>query len=247
MNKNKLGFTFFLILLAIIIVGGFFLTKYMTSHKLVSNYNDVVVIEEEKVDNRIDNTKEYIYLTDETLLISGITTSVVNINLPSGVNIQNDINKSYDNNIVYLKDVELEEDAEVLFTNDEEIYSLSYVEYSIIEIGDYATLIVQEYDYNIISLATAVNVDVYMFDKVLDEVVDEDEILKSFNTTISDVKEKIKVKLTALNVYDDTNLIEETINNFSNYGIYVNRVGELEITYVVKSTNGDYYDKLVIS
>lgn len=273
MNKNKLGFSCFLLLLAIIIIGGFFLTKYMTNNKFVSKSNDSINVVEESIDNRIDKTKDYIYITDEKRLISDITSSVININLPSGLSIQDKLNEANDNKIVYLDELEVEENNEdgdventddaisdennednensvndeVLYTNDEGIYSLSYVDYSIIEIDSYVTLIVKAYDYNIVSLASAVKIEVYTFDKNLDKLVEESEILKLYDTSINDIIDKIEEKLTALNVYDDSNLLEETINDFSNYGIYINRVGELEITYVVKSTNGDYYDKLVIS
>ena len=62
------------------------------------------------------------------------------------------------------------------------------------------------------------------------------------------IKDKIKTKLNAeQQTVDDMPLInvDKTLSNL-NYALYINKIGKLEINYIVNSTKQNYYDNIVI-
>ncbi len=246
--KNKAAFIMFVVILLIFIVGGYFGMNYFIN--MEDSENDIEQNIVESVDYRIDKTKDYIYLTDTDIIVSGmnITFAKININLSSAKDLEERINNevnSFSSTVVKSDTVEIPEET-VTFPNPEGVYSVSYKDYEIIEFDSYITLIDKNFDYNIINYSTATGLEVNIFDKNTGNLVNESEILNLKGNTLENVKEAVKSKLNTLNIDGAGINIDETINNFD-YGVYLNKIGDLEVIYLVKSTNQNYYDTLVIN
>ncbi len=246
--RSKFGFWVFILILVIFIVGGYITMNYMINKETKDETKTDVIVEINE--KRIDPTKGYIYLeeTDTVIKEYSIGYPTLVINMESGKEIAETINaevKTYEGSVKSMDEATIPEGAEY-FGNEENIYSLTYKEFEVIEFGNYVTLITKDFNYDVLKFMTALKTDSYTFNKNSGELVVEEELLNSYGKTLDDIKNEIKNNLNALNIGINTINVDETINNF-NYGIYINKVGQLEVTYLVKSTNQDYYDKLVIN
>ncbi len=206
--------------------------------------------EKEEIDARIDVTKDYIYTDNREIIVSeyDVIYGDVTINYTSLKNIENDINQRIDSlraSVVYTKDVKLDDDIDY-YTTDEGVYSASFINFETTEYDKYLAIEEITYDFDIINLTTPTAIKVYNVDKTTGEVLNDNYLLLEYGVTLDSIKEEVRATLTTLAKADNTILVEETMNDFTQYGIYVNRYGNLEIKYIVKSTNNNYYDTLII-
>ena len=86
-----------------------------------------------------------------------------------------------------------------------------------------------------------------MVNKKDGKLVTEEDLLKTFDVTVDDVKNKVKERISDTQTLNEDIDIEGTMNDFNTYALYVNKLGKLEITFVVKSTESNYNDNVVIS
>lgn len=248
--KNKIGFTFFILVLLLFIFGGYFTTVYVLNTDFGSSDDDTESVVE-LVDNRIDKTKDYIYFENLEYPIDGSLMKFqdIVINLSGFSSLESSLNSSeveFKDSIVYTSEVDLSDDADLTFANDEGIYGFSYREYTVISYDDYVSLILQDYTYNIIDLNEPVKIECYIFDKKENILLNEDDILNMFETNMDDILESLEEVLNANSYADSSISVDDTLDNLD-YVIYINKVGSLELIYLVNSTKGNYYDKLVIS
>ncbi|MFI3260408.1 MAG: hypothetical protein R3Y13_01680 [bacterium] len=245
---NKIGFILFTIVILIFIIGGYFLTDYVVS-------TDFSVPEEKEVvtqitDNRIDKTKDYIYFTDVVYPISGehMKFQTVNININGLEYIATNLNSSDENfksTIKYYTDVDMS-DVDMTFSNADEVYSLSYREYVVTEYSDYVTLYYQDYDYNIENLNIPTDIYSYTIDTSTAKIMDEDDLLDKYDVSLEEVTDMVFESVSA-SAYNNSSInVSETFSEFK-YILYINKIGSLEIIYLVDCSSGNYYDKLVVS
>lgn len=246
-NKNKISFVFFFIIILIFSVGGFFLMRYALDYEYSNN--DVSAITQ-ITDNRLDKTKDYVYFTNVVYPITGsvITYADICINLNGFEYLTDELNESeklLQENIVYVSEVNFnEEDA--LYSNDEGIYSVEYREYSLAEYEDFLTIIIADYEYNILGEVTLINLENHIIDKLKNEIVSKEEVLIDYEYSEDEIYTKVKEVLESKVYSGEDILVNDTMDNFS-YVVYPNKVGSLEILYEVTSTNYIFYDKLVIN
>lgn len=247
-DRSKFGFISFLVVVLLFIVGGYFLTDYLVNGDFTFGTNslDNVV---ELVDYRIDKTMDYIYFEEREYPISSLWMKyqTITINITGHQELEDELNDSeaiLSSSVTYVTDED--ESNESLLFNEEGIYSLEYREYDLINYGDYITLISYDYKYDISNVVTPLKLGVYTFDKTTNELLSEEDILNLYDITIEEVKEEVKSVISTKSYADSTIKVSDTMNDFT-YIIYINKIGNLEVMYLLNSTSGYSYDTLVIN
>lgn len=248
---NKIKFIIFIIFLIAIGIGGYFGMKHIL--KTGTSIWEKPEENTETPDLRVDKTKDYVIYSniEEVMEDSAIYMQDININLSCAKLTNETLNKEMDEirkSVVYTKDVTLDENVEYN-ENEEGIYSVDFRDYLEFEYEQYISIVVEDYTYDILNLQTAKGIKSFVFDKYEDIIISSSELLEKYNVTLDDVKAKIKTNLTASQESiegEPVIKIDETINEL-NYAVFVNKTGNLEVYYLVKSTNSDYYDNIVLS
>ena len=127
--------------------------------------------------------------------------------------------------------------------NYDNLYSLYHRNYEVYEFDKYVSLIIKDYTYSCYDLLTFKGTKSYVYNVLDGTRLSENDLLNKYNVSIDEIKERIKEDLLKSQTYEDGEAvikIDETLNNFNNYSLYVNDLGKLCITYLVKSIKTDY-------
>ena len=231
MKTNQIKVYFFIFVILVFIFGGFYLMK--KSEKL-KNVVDKKVTEVKDTDIRLDKTKDYIYYSDVNVVEGELDIEYKNINI-------NFEDKDGVAAIVNKENEEMSKSPVYDETNEEANYnhliSAKFAKYEIIHYVDYITLVVNKYS------------DVYVFDKTSGKLYNNDELLSKFSINKDDINEKVKTYLNDKNLVSEENKIdvEKTISNNTKYNLYVDKLGRLVISILVKAEKSDYNDIIVLS
>ena len=243
MKTNQIKVYFFIFVILVFIFGGFYLMK--KSEKL-KNVVDKKVTEVKDTDIRFDKTKDYIYYSDVNVVEGELDIEYKNINInfedKDGVAaIVNKENEEMSKSLVY---DETNEEA-----NYNHLISAKFAKYEIIHYVDYITLLVNKYSFDYKTIITTLGSDVYVFDKTTGKLYNNDELLSKFSINKEDINEKVKTYLNDKNLVSEENKIdvEQTISNNTKYNLYVDKLGRLVISILVKAEKSDYNDIIVLS
>ena len=243
MKTNQIKVYFFIFVILVFIFGGFYLMK--KSEKL-KNVVDKKVTEVKDTDIRFDKTKDYIYYSDVNVVEGELDIEYKNINInfedKEGVAaIVNKENEEMSKSLVY---DETNEEA-----NYNHLISAKFAKYEIIHYVDYITLVVNKYSFDYKTIITTLGSDVYVFDKTSGKLYNNDELLSKFSINKEDINEKVKTYLNDKNLVSEENKIdvEKTISNNTKYNLYVDKLGRLVISILVKAEKSDYNDIIVLS
>ena len=243
MKTNQIKVYFFIFVILVFIFGGFYLMK--KSEKL-KNVVDKKVTEVKDTDIRFDKTKDYIYYSDVNVVEGELDIEYKNINInfedKDGVAaIVNKENEEMSKSLVY---DETNEEA-----NYNHLISAKFAKYEIIHYVDYITLVVNKYSFDYKTIITTLGSDVYVFDKTTGKLYNNDELLSKFSINKEDINEKVKTYLNDKNLVSEENKIdvEQTISNNTKYNLYVDKLGRLVISILVKAEKSDYNDIIVLS
>ena len=244
MENNSWKFGIFGILVLIIMVGGFILMKQSFPQNNTTNIIKTVANKKDK-DIRLDKDKDYIYFENSETIAHDLDIEYkdVVINFNDKENIQgklNDETKKYKSEVVY--DNELEE------ADFDNVVSATYktTEYYVFE--NYISLVVNYYTFDREELISFVDTDTYIFDKTTGNRISEDELLSKFNLTKNAVNEKIIDYVDGQNLLSEAELdLDATIEAIDDYALFVDRVGRLSISILVKSDQKDYNEVVVLS
>lgn len=249
-SKNVWGMIFLTIIILSFVVGGYFAMDYFTQVK-----EDVKTDKpkEETVDLRIDKTKDYIYYEngEEILEEEEITRDEAVLNFTTLKDINDNLRKEEKEiyqDIKYIKDLELEEDL-VYQDNEEGIYSLKYRNYENYKFNDYVSLISVDYDYDVVNGSVPYALKSYVVDINTGNILSEEELLNKYNLSKSIIEEKIKDRLNDTQVLsEEENVIDinGTIDNLK-YTLYINKLGKLTVSFIVKSNKINYNDVVVLN
>lgn len=243
--KGKFGFIIFILIVLFLAIGGFFFTKYTLNNKEEEP-------KEKITDYKIDKKKDYIYYTDNDTISEDAEMEYMNvvINLKGQENLTNSLkeeNERYKSNIKYITD-QPELPSEVINYNNDNIYALTYRTFENYEFDKYVSLVIKDYNYSCFDLLTFTNSKSYVFDTSTGKLLEENEILNKYNTTLDKIKEQIREYLNAdqKKITDVGINIDETVNNLNNYSLYINEYGRLYISFLVKSSKEDYNDNMEV-
>ena len=243
MKTNQIKVYFFIFVILVFIFGGFYLMK--KSEKL-KNVVDKKVTELKDTDIRLDKTKDYIYYSDVNVVEGELDIEYKNINI-------NFEDKDGVAAIVNKENEEMSKSPVYDETNEEANYnhliSAKFAKYEIIHYVDYITLVVNKYSFDYKTIITTLGSDVYVFDKTTGKLYNNDELLSKFSINKEDINEKVKTYLNDKNLVSEENKIdvEKTISNNTKYNLYVDKLGRLVISILVKAEKSDYNDIIVLS
>ncbi len=243
MKTNQIKVYFFIFVILVFIFGGFYLMK--KSEKL-KNVVDKKVTEVKDTDIRFDKTKDYIYYSDVNVVEGELDIEYKNINI-------NFEDKDGVAAIVNKENEEMSKSPVYDETNEEANYnhliSAKFAKYEIIHYVDYITLVVNKYSFDYKTIITTLGSDVYVFDKTTGKLYNNDELLSKFSINKDDINEKVKAYLNDKNLVSEENKIdvEKTISNNTKYNLYVDKLGRLVISILVKAEKSDYNDIIVLS
>ena len=242
MKTNQIKVYFFIFVILVFIFGGFYLMK--KSEKL-KNVVDKKVTEVKDTDIRFDKTKDYIYYSDVNVVEGELDIEYKNINI-------NFEDKDGVAAIVNKENEEMSKSPVYDETNEEANYnhliSAKFAKYEIIHYVDYITLVVNKYSFDYKTIITTLGSDVYVFDKTSGKLYNNDELLSKFSINKEDINEKVKTYLNDKNLVSEENKIdvEQTISNNTKYNLYVDKLGRLVISILVKAEKSDYNDIIVL-
>lgn len=245
MDKNRFGFLVFFIIVALIIGGGYYLMQesYPEKEKKESKTNH-----EEIKDIRLDTTKDYIYFDNYELIENELDLEykdvVLNFRESSGIaQSLNDETKEMKSKLTYDKE------------NENAVYkgltSATYKKYEILPYSNYLTLLVTYFTYTPEELVSYVSSRAYTFNKTTGRIISNDDLLKEFDKSKDSVIDSIK------DYVSDQNLLKEgeelspegTVENIDvdTLPLYVDKVGRLTASVLVKSDKKDYNDNIILN
>lgn len=242
--KNKAKVNLFIFFLLFIIVGGFILMKKSEGYITPSNTTNKEVTQTKDI--RIDDTKEYIYYENYELIEHELDLEYkdVVLNFKDDNNIAktlNDETKSLRATVTY--DDTLED------TTYNKLSSAEYKIYEILSFDKYISLIVNYFDFNKEDLVSYKNTKTYVFDKTTGDLLTTDNLLEKYNLTKEKVKDIINAHLEdqALLKEEETLDIEGTLNNIGSLELYIDKLGKLSISILVKSDVKDYNEVIILN
>ena len=218
----------------------------MKKSEKLKNVVDKKVTEVKDTDIRFDKTKDYIYYSDVNVVEGELDIEYKNINI-------NFEDKEGVAAIVNKENEEMSKSPVYDETNEEANYnhliSAKFAKYEIIHYVDYITLVVNKYSFDYKTIITTLDSDVYVFDKTTGKLYNNDELLSKFSINKEDINEKVKTYLNDKNLVSEENKIdvEKTISNNTKYNLYVDKLGRLVISILVKAEKSDYNDIIVLS
>ena len=243
MKTNQIKVYLFIFVIFVFIFGGFYLMKKSEKFK---NVVDKKVTEVKDTDIRLDKTKDYIYYSDVNVVEGelDIEYKKININFEDKDGVAGIVNKENE---------EMSKTPVYDETNEEANYnhliSAKFAKYEIIHYADYITLVVNKYSFDYKTIITTLGSDVYVFDKTTGKLYNNDELLSKFSVNKEDINGKIETYLNDKNLVSEENKIdvEQTISNNTKYNLYVDKLGRLVISILVKAEKSDYNDIIVLS
>ena len=256
-TKNTVGLIFFIIIILLFTVGGYFFMRYMLNDFENKSNGEEAITEIKEI--RIDATKDYIYYENATDLLheEHIEKRDVVINIKGFESINETLREelaSYDSEQVTLDEVTLSDG--VTCTNEANLYSFPYREYEDTVFGDYISLVINDFTYNCVNGSEIENIKGYIINKENGNVYTNEELLTIFEVTDEEIRTLVEKRLHDTQVLDgDTEVIDVdgTINNVVNgeYGVTktlsISKTGELELNFIVISNRINYNDTITIS
>ena len=250
-RRNLIGGIAFVSFVLFLIVGGFFLTKYLTSD------TEKEKIQQKGIDNlKIDESKDLIYFKNETPISDDpdIVFRDVVVNLKGNETLNELINKDSENirsSVKKISESEVDKSREILYAESDIFSSLerNYLSY---ESSKYLSLIVYDGEYNCYTGSQIKSIKTYNFSLSTGKQLSNETILGFNSLSIDDVKNKIRTKLEADQAdFGEENQIDfdSTINaiTLQNANLFFKASGKLYITVIVKTNQDSYNDTIELN
>ncbi len=245
-GKNTFKIWLFVIFLLTIIIGGYFLMQKYThlDRKTNLNNNDTRTVTYKDI--RIDNTKDYIYFSDKEEISEELDINYyyVNINFEDTDKVAEKLNNEMEemkNAIKYDK------------TNEEAPYdgliNAHYPLYNIYSYEDYVSLVCSYFEFDLENLMTYEKGVSYVYDKKTGDLLSSARLLALYDLTVKDAKERVKKFVSDADIIngDEELDVETTLNNLTFDTLFIDKLGRLSLSIIVKSSEKDYNDVVILS
>ena len=257
-TKNIVSAIILLIIILLFVVGGFFFMNYFTNKE---DNNKVGTTNKKVQDIRINTTKDYIYYENEEEFIeeAEIEKKDVIINFTTQKDLNNTLHQELENiynNITYIKDNSIP-DGTIYTNNAKGIYSTMYRDYIDNTYGDYISLVILDFKYDVINSSVIDSIKGYVIKKTTGELLTPEELLKIFEVTEEQIIEKVKKRLDDSQVMEEDKTIiniDDTIKSIKNNDYYkgvktlsINKNGKLTLNFIVKTNEINYNDSVELN
>lgn len=249
-KKDFIGGITFIIFVAFLIIGGFFLTRYLTSEK-----EHLKVIQSEIDKLKADPNKDLVYYENETILSPDpdIIHKDIVINLKEADTVNELLKESMDKIRTTVKkkdEVQVDPNKDLLY--DIDIVSSGERNYTVYESLKYLSVLVTDSDFTCYNGSTITSQTAYTFSLSTGKRLSAETLLGYADVTIDDIKNKVRSKLEEdqKDLTDGQTInIDETINliNTKDLVIYTNKSGEIVISFVVKTNEDSYNDTIELN
>ncbi len=256
-RKGGVKALLFIFFLSLLTVGGYILTYELTKKETKTSLSELKD-ENKKFENlKIDPENEYIYYEDVNTISKehDITYQrvILNINSPDAKNLQSTLNNATEEIESSLKKISEttiseEEEAKIIYKNDD-IYETDYHQYTRYFTPEYISLLIEKFHFDCFNGPVYQKSQAYVFDTSTGNLLTNTELLKLHHLTLEKLKVKVQEKLTINNQNNEID-ITATLNNLDsedNYGLFINKSGHLTLSYLVKSSQVDYNDSIVLN
>ena len=249
-KNNGLKFLFVFIIFVVIIVGGFILMK--NSNKIIKiDTSKKTTKKEEYEDIRLDKSKDYIYFTNEESLEKElqITYEDININFNTDSDVekkQNDETAKMKKNVKYNKTEDDDEEEKKAYNN---LKKADYKMYKVYNYDKYISLVADYFTYTDDELVSYNKTKAYVFSKKDGKEISKKELLDTYKLDMDKVREKVRDHVEGEGKLKENETVypRDTADNISEDGLYVNKLGKLVISVLVKSDQKDYNDVILLS
>lgn len=242
---NGIKATLFVIFILAVIVGGYILMK-QSEKKLDAKPQNNTEEKSEIKDIRLDKTKDYVYFTnyEEKVHELDIIYKDINLNFKDLNNIAkllNDESKELKETMVY---DETNEDAPY-----DNLVSAKYKIYTTYSYDNYISIIVDYFSYHYETLVSYLYSKTYVFDKNTGSIVTNDDLLNKYNLTKDDVINKVKNHIADEDVLKNEEELDEeaTVAQMTELSLFIDKIGRLSISVLVKSDQKDYNEIIILS
>ncbi len=256
-TKNIIGVILLGLVILTFIIGGYFLMQYYTTDHNTPKDQP----EEEITDLREDKTKDYVYYENgkDILEEEEIHQDEARFNFKDLAETNALLKAETDalyNDIKYIKDMELPTEDEngnpiTYKENSAGIYSVKYRNYEDNKYGNYVSLLIKDYEYDIKTEPQPIKTKSLVVDLKTGTLITEEELFTRFSTNMDAAKAKIKESLqnTQILLGEEVTLnIDDTLAGIDeNHAIWINKNGKLTITFIVKSSENNYNDDIEIN
>lgn len=257
-TRNIIGAVLLLFIILTVSVGGYFFMKYMTTEqKETTTRKD----NKKKKDIRIDVTKDYLYYenAEEFLEEAEIEKQDVIFNFTSQKDLNNSLHQELENlynNVTYIKDNNIPKGTEYI-QNDKGIYSVMHRDYLDNSYGDYVSLVVLDFKFDVINGSIINKIKGYVIKKSTGELLTPEVLMETFNVTENIIIEKVKKRLNDSQVLEEGETIidiEGTIKSIMDNDYYqgvktlsISKNGKLTINFIVKTNEINYNDSVELN
>lgn len=203
--------------------------------------------ENEVKDIRKDKTKEYIYFSEVEHVVEELDIEYKNININFGDNdtIVNELNSESKKQKEALEyDATLGDDAPY-----NKLVKAEYKKYEVYTYENYISLIVDYFEYTTENLISYSKTKTYVFNKDSGNLINSNELLNTYNLSENDMKDKIRDYIEAEDLLEEGQELdaEATVENLQEYPLFVDKIGRLSISILVKSDQKDYNEIIILS
>ena len=228
-EKNIGSIVLFVVIIIAIGFGGFYL---VSNRQTKSNENSNYKESKQEKNIKIDDSKDYIYYTNEEFSDDVEEINYKDINININTNDAKELQNKLNANMKDSKDnVEKSTDDE----GNEYVSKAQIIDYDYVVTNKYISLNVNDYVYfSDESMETQSKLSFYVFDIGTGNILSNRDIMKKENVSDQDIRSVIRK-----NIEDDENAdIDSTLAG--DYTLSISKTGKVIVNIVVKSYNLDY-------
>lgn len=249
--RNIIASILFFAFIIGLIIGGYLYIKDLSDQPEKPEIKEET---KETVDYRIDKNKDYIYFENEEIISVDpeLTYKDVYLNIEGAEIINSALKAEMDilrKSVVKLDETNKDETKTLLY-EETEVFSAKERNYITYKSGNYYSLVINDLDFNCYSDFLTTTLKGYIIDTKTGSIITNEEILKKYNLTEEDIKERVSLRLDETqNESEGTVVInkEKTLETlFDNYALYIEG-NDLYITFIVKSNFVNYNDNVKLN
>lgn len=232
----------FLIVLGIIIVGGFILMQ----RSIKPEKKEEPKTEEKTFkDIRIDKEKDYIYFEDTDRIVDELDIEYkdVVINFDESTGVSEKLNKE----TAKFK-AELEYDDELEESSYDKLTYAKYKVYEVYNYDKYISLVVKYYEFDRKNQVSYLDSLAYVFDKETGNLYTDEELLQEFEIEEDEMYKQIKDYVKGENLVKEGEELDAagTLEYIEDPALYVDKIGRLSVSVLVKSSLKDYNEIIIL-